>query len=135
MLVGEEVPRVSVFAVILTHGAPLALAKVGAPLLPFDLLLSHLFQASLFSVHGSSSTVTLGRSCVRWYAGHSRWLGRTRHIARWQWSRCPDRRKRRKAHWVMGLIHFSSVRTSELTRFQTSTLPKTTSKWTNRYSR
>jgi hypothetical protein len=82
MIVCEEVPRVTVFAVILPHGAPLALAKVGAPLLPFDLLLSRLFQASLFRVDGSFPTATLRpklrnpvRRSFRKLAGHDTLVG------------------------------------------------------------
>jgi hypothetical protein len=47
MIVGEEVPGVSVLAVILAHGSPLPLAQVRAPLLPGDSGLTRIVQALL----------------------------------------------------------------------------------------
>src|SRR5882724_568723 len=49
---GEEVPGISVFAVILAHRAPLALAEIGAKLLPGSFVLPGFVEAGLFSRHG-----------------------------------------------------------------------------------
>ena len=51
MIVGEEIPGVAAFAVVLAHGSPLALAEVGPPLLPGDLLLPGLFKSDMFGCH------------------------------------------------------------------------------------
>lgn len=45
VIVREEVPGISVLAVVLTHRAPLAFAKVRPPLLPRDLLFAIFVQA------------------------------------------------------------------------------------------
>jgi hypothetical protein len=47
LIVSEVIPRVAVFTVILAHRTPLALAEIGAPLLPWHPLLMHLVQAQL----------------------------------------------------------------------------------------
>jgi hypothetical protein len=39
MIVGEKIPGVAPFAVVLTHCPPLSLAEVGPPLFPGDILL------------------------------------------------------------------------------------------------
>ena len=53
LIVGEEIPGVTVLAVVLAHGSPLALAEVRSPLLPVDLLLASLVKSDVFScVHG-----------------------------------------------------------------------------------
>jgi hypothetical protein len=54
MVVGEEVPGVAVLAVILAHRAPLALGKIGAPLLPVSFALTGLLEAVAFDTHGGS---------------------------------------------------------------------------------
>src|SRR6185312_4324539 len=51
LLVREVVPRVSVFAVILTHRAPLPFAEVWPPFFPLDVFLARLVQALLFCIH------------------------------------------------------------------------------------
>ena len=51
MIVSEEVPSVAILTVVLTHGAPLALAEVRPPLLPGHCLVPSLFQANVFSRH------------------------------------------------------------------------------------
>ena len=48
MIVGEEIPGVTVFAVVLAHGAPLSLTEVRSPLLPVDLLLTCLVKPGVF---------------------------------------------------------------------------------------
>jgi hypothetical protein len=50
VIVGEEIPGVTVFTVVLAHGPPLALAEVWSPLLPGSFLLSRLFKSTLFCV-------------------------------------------------------------------------------------
>src|SRR5262245_44322532 len=49
MVVGEVVPGIAVFAVVLTHRAPLPLAQVGPPFLPRDSRLARVVQAFLLS--------------------------------------------------------------------------------------
>ena len=53
VVVGKVVPGVAVVAVVLTDGAPLALAQVGAPLLPGSLPAPRLFEALAFGGHPS----------------------------------------------------------------------------------
>src|SRR5437016_55763 len=57
MIVGEKIPGVTPFAIVLAHGSPLALGKVRPPLPPRDLLLTSFLKPShLFifcSVHSS----------------------------------------------------------------------------------
>src|SRR5206468_7910552 len=45
---------VAAFAVVLAHSAPLALAEVGAPLLPRRKLLPRFFEPKVFWRHGGS---------------------------------------------------------------------------------
>ena len=45
MIVGEEIPGVTPFALVLAHGAPLSFAEVRSPLLPGSLLFSRLFKS------------------------------------------------------------------------------------------
>ena len=52
LIVGEEIPGVAVLAVILADRSPLALAEVGPPFLPVDLLLASLLQSCGFGGHG-----------------------------------------------------------------------------------
>ena len=56
LVVGEVVPGVAAFAVVLADGAPLAFAEVRPPFLPGDLSLPSLFQSIVFRGHG----------CVPW---------------------------------------------------------------------
>src|SRR6185436_19132926 len=49
MVVGEEIPRVSVLAVVLADRSPLALAEVRTPFLPVDLAFASLVEPGLFS--------------------------------------------------------------------------------------
>jgi hypothetical protein len=51
LIVGEEVPGVAVFAVILAHGPPLPFAQIRSPLLPLNLLFSRFIKALLFGDH------------------------------------------------------------------------------------
>src|SRR6185369_14339081 len=51
MIVGEEIPGITVLAVVLAHGAPLALAQVRPPFFPRRLLVACLCKSGLFSVH------------------------------------------------------------------------------------
>ena len=48
LVVGEVVPGVAAFAVVLADGPPLAFAEVGPPLLPGGLLLPGLFEPDVF---------------------------------------------------------------------------------------
>ena len=53
MVVGEEIPGVTVLAVVLADRSPLALAEVRPPFLPVDLALASLIKSGVFScVHG-----------------------------------------------------------------------------------
>ena len=52
LIVGEEIPRVAVLAVILADRSPLALAEVGPPFLPVDLLFASFLQSCGFGGHG-----------------------------------------------------------------------------------
>src|SRR5262249_30205110 len=45
LIVAEVVPRVAIVAVVFAHSAPLALAQVGAPLVPHDTVLLRLREA------------------------------------------------------------------------------------------
>src|SRR5258706_9418737 len=51
MIVREIVPGVAMSAVILTHGSPLPLAQVGAPVLPAILARHVVLQALLLGIH------------------------------------------------------------------------------------
>ena len=51
MVVGEEIPGVAAFAVVLAHGPPLPFAEIGSPLLPQDFPFPCLFESALFCVH------------------------------------------------------------------------------------
>ena len=51
LVVGEVVPGVAIFAVILAHRSPLAFAEVGSPLLPRSLLLPGFVKPNLFCGH------------------------------------------------------------------------------------
>src|SRR5882724_9209770 len=69
MIVGEVIPGVAAFAVVLAHRPPLPLAQVGSPFLPGDLRLARLVQAFLYRdvdnlllCHGLSSS---GMSCLK----------------------------------------------------------------------
>jgi hypothetical protein len=56
LIVGEVVPGVAALAVILPHRTPLALAQIGAPLLPGRFAVPGLFQTYgffIFGCHGS----------------------------------------------------------------------------------
>src|SRR5262250_3688405 len=59
LIVAEVVPGISRLAVVLTHGPPLALAEIGAPLFPGNVLLAGRCKSGLFGtitlVHGRSS--------------------------------------------------------------------------------
>src|SRR5580658_2691038 len=48
MIMGEKIPGVTVFAVVLADRAPLALSEIRAPLLPRHALVTHTFQPLLF---------------------------------------------------------------------------------------
>ena len=55
MVMGEVVPRVTPFAVVLADRSPLSLAKVGPPLLPGGFLLAIFSQSDLFGGHRHST--------------------------------------------------------------------------------
>src|SRR4029077_5136366 len=68
LVMAEVVPGIAIFAVVLAHRAPLALAQIGSPFLPRDSRLARLVQAFLFRdvddlllCHGLSSS---GMSCL-----------------------------------------------------------------------
>src|SRR4029077_15065607 len=49
MVVGEVIPGIAVIAIVFTDRAPLPLAQVGSPFLPWDSRLARLVQAFLLS--------------------------------------------------------------------------------------
>src|SRR5262245_36987093 len=51
MIVGEEIPGVSVGAVVFSYGAPLAFAQIGAPFLPCRTLKSVFLESLFFGWH------------------------------------------------------------------------------------
>src|SRR6266568_3035540 len=58
MIVREEIPRCSMFAVVFADRAPLALGEIGAPALPVRLSITRFFEAFLFDIHGVVSLTT-----------------------------------------------------------------------------
>ena len=52
LIVGEEIPGVAAFAVVLAHRSPLSLAEIRPPLLPVGRALAGFLQARLFLCHG-----------------------------------------------------------------------------------
>ena len=63
LIMGEVIPGVSAFAVVLTDGSPLTFAQVRSPLFPGSFLRSGFFKTGLFGVHQSSPfTSVLGRA-------------------------------------------------------------------------
>ena len=50
LVVGEVIPGVAAFAVVLADGSPLPFAQVRSPLLPWSFLRSGFFKAGLFSI-------------------------------------------------------------------------------------
>src|SRR6185369_9274204 len=54
LIMGEEIPRIAVFAIIFADRSPLALRQIRTPLLPGSLLLARLFKPDLFGVHETS---------------------------------------------------------------------------------
>ena len=60
LVVGEVVPGVAAFAVVLAHGSPLPLAEIGPPLLPGDSARGCV-ESNVFGCHGIPSFVQNGR--------------------------------------------------------------------------
>ena len=58
LVVGEVIPGVAAFAVVLADRAPLALAEVRSPLLPGNGSLAGLFESNVFAVMGACSGLT-----------------------------------------------------------------------------
>ena len=67
LIVGEEIPGVTVRAVVLPHRSPLTFAQVGPPLLPGGCIRSSFFKSGLFGIHRSSPSVTLSLRKYRMY--------------------------------------------------------------------
>ncbi len=51
MIVGEEIPGVTILAIVLADGAPLAFAQVGPPFFPRNALFSRCLQPQMFLAH------------------------------------------------------------------------------------
>src|SRR5262249_16050496 len=61
LIVGEVIPGITVFTVVLAHRAPLALAQVRSPLLPRNLLRLCFVKSVLFWGHTRSPRVQNGK--------------------------------------------------------------------------
>ena len=62
MIMGEEIPGVTILAVVLAHGAPLALAQVRSPHFPRSLLFPHLAKSNVFCGHDAPEFISEGKS-------------------------------------------------------------------------
>src|SRR5207244_10375987 len=89
LVVAEVLPRVDPFAVILANSAPLPLAQIRAPLLPWKTSLAVRFESKVLCCHGRSfqlfRTVTQGRVCNALAPGRDRcprWGGTVGDCAR-----------------------------------------------------
>src|SRR5262249_2795374 len=56
LVVGEVIPGISPFAVVLAYGAPLPLAQVRSPLLPGHFVLASLLESNVFCGHRSPAS-------------------------------------------------------------------------------
>src|SRR5216684_8619588 len=74
MIVGEEIPGVTRFAIVLAYGAPLSLTQVGTPLLPRPLGLAAFPQARALRVGFGRGRLWIFSRLIRTCFGRSHFV-------------------------------------------------------------
>src|SRR6516225_6557418 len=64
LIVAEVIPRIPRLAVVLAHGAPLALRKIWSPFPPWHVLGTGFLQTTIFSIHLCSFPLIWAGRCI-----------------------------------------------------------------------